>query len=169
MSLRQDVDRVLLAFITRHWPEERHETYIDALRMRLAAHDETALAQSLFQVIDGRAGALLTHVSMMIAALGLCGPLIADNMVEEAVIFLEIGAYLVIAIGCLRCIASLLPHDLGDPSPDDAGALRRELILRQELYGLCNRGTIYLTLLVLISLPVLFVWTPTPDTEILPR
>jgi hypothetical protein len=35
-----------------------------------------------------------------------------------------------------------------------------ELILRRELYGLCNRVTIYLTIVVFLLLPVLYVYKP---------
>ncbi len=34
---------------------------------------------------------------------------------------------------------------------------RDELILRRALFTLCNRATIYLTTVVLISLPILFI------------
>jgi hypothetical protein len=39
-------------------------------------------------------------------------------------------------------------------------AARDELILRHKLFRLCNRAAILLTLLVLLSLPLLYLYVP---------
>ena len=109
-----------------------------------------------FQVIDGKAAALLTHTSMMVAALGVTSAVVADSHAQEAVIVVEIVFYLAVSILCLRCIS--LFHE---PSEYAAEArlevARDEFILRRGLFTLCNRATMYLTIVVLVSLPVLFV------------
>ena len=38
--------------------------------------------------------------------------------------------------------------------------VQHELVLRQQLYSLANRATIWMTIFVFISLPILFVWHP---------
>jgi len=110
-----------------------------------------------FQMIDAKAAGMLTHVSMMIAGLGITAPLLAQHPFEEAVIVAEICVYLLIAVGCLRCLSALAPDDIqGDP----ASSVDRELIIRQELYGFCNRLAIRFTILVFFSLPIMLWWDP---------
>ncbi len=93
---------------------------------------------------------------MMIAALGIAVSVVAQAQIEQAVIIVEIMGYLVISMLCLRCISIF--HE---PPEYDINALsaaaRDELILRRGVYRLCNRGTIYLTLIVFITLPILFL------------
>jgi hypothetical protein len=160
VGARSSIDRVLAAVLVRKWSRERTDRYFDALTTLESA--DVTLARAAFADIDTKAGALLMHVSMMIAALGVCAPTIATNVVEEAVIFAEIAAYLLIATADLRCIASLAPSEEANEGEGLAAWLRRELVFRQELYALCNRSTIFLTLVVFVSLPVLLAWSPNP-------
>ena len=46
-----------------------------------------------------------------------------------------------------------------DPSQVSV-AVRNELILRRELYTLCNRTTIVMTMLIFFSLPILYLYNP---------
>ena len=41
-----------------------------------------------------------------------------------------------------------------------SNAVRDELILRRELYSACNRATIFLTVLIFFSLPILYLYVP---------
>jgi hypothetical protein len=154
------LDRYLYARFTRGWPAARIEGYVAALRV----DDETSPIPNVvgrtFQIIDGKASALLNHTSMMVAALGVSATVVAQSRTEQAIIIGEISVYLIIAILCLRCLS--LFHET--PETDGAGlaeAIRRELILRRGLYALCNRATIYLTIIVLFSLPLLFLYVGT--------
>ena len=38
--------------------------------------------------------------------------------------------------------------------------IRRELVIRHELYRVCNRVSIIFTMLVFISLPIMLWWKP---------
>jgi hypothetical protein len=154
------LDHRIYRFLTRRWSEERRAGHL--ARLRDIEHDaEQQLARATFQSIDTKAAGLLTHVSMMIAALGVVGPTIANSDVEQAILFAEIALYLLIAVACLRCLALFAPSLGRWAEPGDLKAwLNRELVLRQGLYGLCNRATIMLTLAVFVSLPVLFAWHP---------
>lgn len=156
MSLIRRMDRVLFALITRSWPPERIEKYIDTLR---TSNDEGALPTVVFrnfESIDAKAAALLTHTSMMVAALGITSAVVAESHSQEAVIVVEILFYLMISILCLRCIS--LFHEPSEFAPEALSQVARdELILRRGLFTLCNRATIYVTFLVLFSLPILFL------------
>ncbi len=156
MSLIRTVDRALFHTITWGLRSEHVERYVTHLAVD---HEDTSVPNVIgrsFQIIDNKASGLLTHTSMMIAALGISGRVVATDYFEQGVIVAEIMLYLLVALGCLRCL-SMFQDDLDSPVKE---AARDELILRHELFRLCNRATIMLTLLVLLSLPLLFLYVP---------
>jgi hypothetical protein len=153
MSKASTLDDRIHRILTRKWDESHHRAYFAGVETRQAAMSPSI--DRTFQAIDVKATGLLTHVSMMVAGLGVCASLISDRFVEDAVIIGEIMIYLVIAVGCLRCIAAVGAVDEG---PDVAAAealLRREVVIRQEIYIICNRAAIITTVLVFVSLPIL--------------
>jgi uncharacterized membrane protein len=156
MSLIRAVDRVLYRAFTRDWPDGSVDQFVE----RLAVDENETMAPNAigreFQVIDNKAGGLLTHTSMMIAALGVSAPVVANKYFEQGVIVIEIMAYLLVALGCLRCL-STFQHAVGNRRYD---AARDELILRYELFRWCNQAAITLTLVVFISLPLLYLYVP---------
>lgn len=156
MSLIRAMDRALYRAVTRDLRREHVDKYVK----HLAVDDEETIVPNVIgrglQIIDAKASGLLTHTSMMIAALGVSAPVVADDRFEQGVIVVEIMLYLMVALGCLRCL-STFQNDLENPARDEA---RDELILRHELFKLCNRAAISLTFLVLISLPLLYLYVP---------
>ena len=100
---------------------------------------ETDATTAAFQTIDAKASGLLTHVSMMIAGLGICMPLLAQHRFEEAVIIAEMSVYLLIAVGCLRCLSVVRSLPLHGSGIDVRQTIQRELVIRHELYRLCNQ------------------------------
>jgi hypothetical protein len=129
---------------------------------RLERHNRTLPPSVLhaFGEIDAKATGLLAHVSLMIAGLGLIAPLVVDSDVEKGVLIIEIAVYLLIAIGCLRCLAVFRFKEFGDGTPVAREVAFHELILRRELYAVCNRAAIYLTVFVFTLLPFLFLYKP---------
>ena len=89
---------------------------------------------------------------------GATAPLLAQHWLEEAVIVGEIVVYLIIAVGCLRCLSVV--RTLADANSDRPAKLRvqRELIIKHELYRLCNQATIYFTIVVFVSFPIMLIW-----------
>jgi hypothetical protein len=149
-------DRPLLSALTRSWDDTAIKNYPERIRR----HEESIpppIAAAM-QNIDAKATGLLTHVSMMIAGLGLVAPLIADHRVEEAIIIFEMAVYLLLAVGCLRCLNVFNPHQIsGEMSGLDA-ALGGELLLRRELYAFCVRAAIIVTIAIVVTLPVMYLW-----------
>ena len=95
---------------------------------------------------------------MMIAGLGLVAPLVAQSDIELGVIIVEMAVYLLLAIGCLRCLSVFAGRDLAGPDMEER--LIRELLIRRELLSLCNRGTIIVTIIVFVLLPLQFMYAP---------
>ncbi|MGB8569458.1 MAG: hypothetical protein WCD78_11600, partial [Pseudolabrys sp.] len=100
---RSPLDRAFFALVTRGWDSGRINNYEESLRRRDSAM--SGEATRTFASIDAKATGLLTHTSMMIAGLGLIAPLVADSDLEVGIVVSEIAVYLLIALGCLRCIS----------------------------------------------------------------
>ena len=157
---QSSLDRLFFWLVTRGWSEQELAEY----PTRVNSHDEN-LPQSMiasFGQIDGKATGLLAHVSLMIAGLGLVAPLVVDSELEKGVIVAEIAIYLLIAVGCLRCLAVFRSSELRRNTAENRALASHELILRRELYSLCNRAAIYLTIAVFIVLPFLYLYRPEP-------
>src|SRR5262249_15341691 len=105
MSLIRTVDRLLYRAVTHDLHSDHVERYVKHLAVD---HDETSVPNVIgrgFQIIDSKASGLLTHTSMMIAALGISAPVVANDYFEQGVIVVEIMLYLLVALGCLRCLS----------------------------------------------------------------
>jgi len=152
------LDRALFSVITRRWDRKKIVGYEELLRRRDKAM--SAEVSHTLGSIDAKATGLLTHTSMMIAGLGLIAPLVADNDIEVGIVIAEMAVYLLIALGCLRCLAVFHSHEFDETDEYTANVIHRELIIRTELYSLCIRAAIVFTIFVFLMLPVLFFWTP---------
>jgi hypothetical protein len=155
---RSALDRTFFAIVTRGWDAEAIATY----PQRLLRHNASLTPEivSAFQLIDGKATGILTHVSLMIAGLGLIAPLVTESDVEIGIVVAEIGIYLLIAVGCLRCLSVFHRGEFADDSKSMQEIVNHELILRRELYNLCNRAAIVFTVVVFLLLPALYFWKP---------
>jgi hypothetical protein len=51
-------------------------------------------------------------------------------------------------------------HSVANGTSPVSNAVRDELILRRELYMMCNRAAIVLTALIFVSLPILYFYVP---------
>ncbi len=140
----------LIAAFTNRLDDATISSYAQLLANWNAGRSDATFAA--FQTLDTKASGLLTHVSMMIAGLGIVAPLLVQHRAEEIVIVCEIIVYLMIAIGCLRCLSVRAARELAGPH------VERELIIKHELYRLCNQATIYFTILVFISFPIMLIW-----------
>jgi len=148
-------DRPLLNALTRHWDDATVKSYPDRIRR----HEESIpppIAAAM-QNIDAKATGLLTHVSMMIAGLGLVAPLIADHRIEEGIIVFEMAVYLLLAIGCLRYLNVFNPHQISGEMSGLSAAFGDELLLR-ELYAFCVRAAIVITIVIVVTLPAMYLW-----------
>jgi hypothetical protein len=155
---RSALDRAFFALVTRGWDARKINGYEASLRKRDNAM--SAEASRTLGSIDAKATGLLTHTSMMIAGLGLIAPLVADNDIEVGIVVTEMAIYLLIALGCLRCLSVFRTHEFSDAGDNIHEIIHRELIIRSELYGFCIRAAIVFTIVVFILLPILYFWSP---------
>src|SRR5436189_5516229 len=80
--LKTKFDNLLFSAFTRNWGSARIKAYPQALQSQ--AKISRSGATEAFQMIDAKAAGMLTHVSMMIAGLGISAPLVAQHPIEEA-------------------------------------------------------------------------------------
>ncbi|MCC6949292.1 MAG: hypothetical protein IT539_16150 [Bradyrhizobiaceae bacterium] len=156
--MRNRIDETLHAALTRNWEERLAKNYLDALQK--SEESVPAYINDVFQRVDAKGTALVTYVAMMIAGLGICAPLVAKHPYEEAIVIAQISAFLLIAIGCLRCLSVFGRPGVAPGAKETLQQLERELIIRQELYRICHRAAIIFTLTAFISMPVMLLWQP---------
>jgi hypothetical protein len=156
--MRQRIDQALFSALTRTWEKKAVEAYLKALQLREAATPPHI--NDIFRGIDGKATALLTFCAMMIAGLGIIAPIVSQHPFEEAVVIAQISIFLLIAIGCLRCLSVFSSLEKSADTAAVRKSAERELIIRQELFRLCHRASIIFTFGVVVSLPVMLVWRP---------
>jgi hypothetical protein len=149
-------DRPLMHVLTRNWDESAIKEYPERVRKHEGSIP-APIAEAL-QGIDAKATGLLQHVSMMIAGLGLMAPLVANHNSEVAIVIFAMAVYLIISLGCLRCLIVFNPPKLSDDARDVTDHAGRELLLRRELYDLCIRASIGFTIVMLVMLPTLYIW-----------
>jgi hypothetical protein len=150
------LDRPLMKALTRGWADSAIDEYSERVLKGQESIPAPILAS--MQDIDAKATGLLTHVSMMIAGLGLIAPLVANHRLEEGIIVLEMALYLVLAIGCLRCLNVFNPHELTGETAGMSTTLGHELLLRRELYAFCVQAATILTICIVVSLPAMYFW-----------
>jgi hypothetical protein len=146
-------ERTIYALVTRKLDEQSIANYEKGMERQHALANAPE-----FQILDGKATGLLTYVGMMVAGLGLVAPLVAESDLEVGIIITEMLVYLLIAVGCLRCLSVFAGRDL--TGPDTEKRIARELLFRRELLALCNRASIIITIIVFVLLPFQFFYAP---------
>jgi hypothetical protein len=111
-------------------------------------------------IINIKTGSLLTHVSLMTAALGLFASRFIEEpqfSVFEVSILVELVFYVSISMGLLFCINITSPATFYGHSSADSGEQFEEKIVRiaarrRNIYNACLKSTIALTLIFLMTL-----------------
>ncbi len=156
--MRRRIDEALYSVLTRNWEKRLVSNYLDALKK--SEEITPPYIADVLQRIDAKGTALVTYVAMMIAGLGICAPLVAKHPYEEAIVIVQISMFLLIAIGCLRCLSIFNRPTLSSSPKASLHLLERELIIRQEVYRICHRTAIFLTITAFISMPFMLLWSP---------
>jgi hypothetical protein len=155
MQLLRSADGFCRDYLTKHWAEEQRRRFIANLCLALDEKSECKAVQRALDQMDAKASGTLTHISMMIAAMGVTAiSQIVDHDSERFICYLTIGIYLILAVACLRCM-SVADYELsvGDASRLIAH-LEEDLIYRRELYSTINSATTLLTSAVLVLIYV---------------
>ena len=172
-ELNSWLDRHLLrlAKSTRTGISENSYNALREAAYREAAHQDSEknsldFLQEQFNAIDQKASALLTHISLMIAALSIFVNItVTSNPILSIVGEVMILAYLGVTVCCLRTIRIIGPNNIKDsaglvataPAASDiTRVLAAHLEVRREIYKLCLRTTVSLTM-IFAALTLLYV------------
>lgn len=115
-----------------------------------------AAVEDALDQINAKAGSVLTHISMMIAAATFVVSTDDTHLLERIIIAVEISAYLFFALCCLRCLAYTdLPFGYGK---QNRGAeryreeLRGVVRVRGQILNFAVRWTFLVTFIFALSL-----------------
>ncbi len=134
----------------------------DIAAINLAAHDEQDEEQSRYRdfiydmmsAVDSKVSALLTHISLIIAALVF---IYSSRAAARASVFLkntimcEIVAYLLLTVFCLRCIRMTTRLSSGSAAAEN-NALAIELSKRRATYNWTSHVTVFVTVATIVTL-----------------
>lgn len=122
----------------------------------VAARKQTLYNQ--FNAMDSKAGALLTHISIMIGVLSLMtSPLNAGvSLIERNFLLLALLFYLFGAILCIRCgkvtKSQVLDQKFEGEWPKDLEWLEHEFILKRQSYRFATDLVVWVTVLFALYL-----------------
>ena len=113
--------------------------------------ERTKFIYEMMNALDSKTAALLTHISLIIAALAFYYNGRTLNAVMKFVVFVEIVAYLLLTIFCLRAIQ--MTSRLSDPIDSELGhALSEELVKRRTVYNWASNATVFVTAILILTL-----------------
>ena len=156
--MRRKIDELLFSAFTWSWEKRLVSNYLEALKKNEAVIPP--YINEVLQRVDAKGTALVTYVAMMIAGLGICAPLVAKHPYEEAIVIAQISMFLLIAIGCLRCLSVFARPAISTDPKETLRVMERELVIRQELFRVCHRAAIIFTLTAFLSMPFMLLWSP---------
>jgi hypothetical protein len=134
----------------------------DIATVNLAAHDEQDEEQRRYRdfiydmmtAIDSKVSALLTHISLIIAALVFLyssRAAASASLVLKTMIMCEIVAYLLLTVFCLRCIRMTTRLSSGSAAAEN-DALAIELYKRRATFNWTSNVTVFVTVATIVTL-----------------
>ncbi|MBV9519336.1 MAG: hypothetical protein JO068_14580 [Hyphomicrobiales bacterium] len=145
------LDEVSRRQLTKDWTEARRRQFIANLCIAGDEPSEPKAVQRALDQMDTKASGTLTHISMMIAAMGVTAiSEIVDHDSERFICYLTIGLYLILAVMCLRCMSVIEANLFVGDKNSLISQLEDDLIYRRELYATVNSMTAVLTGVVLV-------------------
>ncbi len=127
------------------------EEYFEEREERI--NDEKAISlKSTLSYIHDDLSALLTHISAMIAALGITLIVFQSSRITQVLIFLEIISYAMLAI---MCVFSLRHKGGSVPVKEKFGTLEeyyQHYLRRRYFYITCSNGVILTTIIFMLTI-----------------
>jgi hypothetical protein len=154
IDLIDALDDRLKAALLKEWDAAALQRFLVNIRRSHTQPTDQGAIRAAVDQIDVQAAGILTHVSMMIAALGVTATAeISATLFDKTVLYATIVCYLFVAIICLRCIR---PPAVEHGEYDEDAYVKElllELVYERELNRLANTASIALTLFVFLYLP----------------
>ena len=157
------IDEKILKSLTR---SGRLTAYTQSLQFKSnvigGGQDSNALKD--VDAVDTKSGPLLSHVSVMIAIIAVFLSLSSFTIPKKIFLGLEMMAYVIIALCCLRCIhveeigSGNIPYTEEQHKKPMKTALLTEAALKMHILRFANGFAMLLTAFMLITTPLLFLF-----------
>lgn len=146
--LGRSLDNLLLNRISRFRDpfraSEERETYFSAIEQDFKTDAEFyQVSFGLFDALDTKTTAVLTHVSLLVALVGVLLSARDLNLWYKTALSIELVVYLSLTCLCMRCIRFLLPNKLRKDS--HSREVYKEIIRRWAIYTIVSDITILAT------------------------
>ncbi|MEA2858590.1 MAG: hypothetical protein QOC72_629 [Methylobacteriaceae bacterium] len=135
-------------------PNHTEEDLNSIRESALADRDDLRHRQFIYEMmnaLDAKTSALLTHISLIIAALTFLYTARTSGSWFRLVVMFELCCYLLLTIFCLRSIRMTSRLTGGVPSTESRG-LEIELWKRRTVYNFASNSTVLVTVFMLITL-----------------
>ncbi len=155
-------DSLVLLIVGREALEANYKSSLAHRAINIESGFERHVMDDL-KGLEARTSPLLTHVSIMVAAIAVLISTSSLSTWKNIFLGVEICLYLLLAICCLRCIDQHLESTLKPPYRSTehgtaySEAAIHEAITKLAWFELANRATILLTLVLLLSTPVVLL------------
>jgi hypothetical protein len=146
------VDKIVFSKIIPAASEKDIET-INIAAMDTRDPNGTTYREFIYRMmdaLDNKTSALLTHISLIIAALIFIYTFDGAGKLLKFVVMSEVCAYLILTIFCIRSIRMTTRLSDGKAATE-VNALAIELYKRRALYNFSSNVTIFVTLLTIIT------------------
>lgn len=173
-QIGEKIDKSLYVWAIKRRSFKIERDYVSYVARNRGISDNEHIFQ-VFDNIDTKSPALLTHASIIIASLSL---FISRGNIKDwktTIITIELIVYLLVAITLLRCIKIIngqasfeinrknIPFNTSQSreryeTKKEFLPLFREYILRMELYSVANRYTIWAKLFLLLLVPAMVLF-----------
>lgn len=152
-------DHALLRFVDK---SELSESYKDRVRRlneshqgpRKALGERFVFYEKLFEVLDAKSGALLTHISIMIAATVFAFSVEDQVIILKVVFTVILASFLLTAICLIRCLRFWAAPSGDEVDPDYEDMMDQELHRRSEIYRFASQLSFLTT--IASMLPLIF-------------
>ncbi|WP_299889000.1 hypothetical protein [uncultured Ruegeria sp.] len=130
---------------------------IEEIVNRQSEQREIPTAQACWDILDAidvKATALLTHISLMTAIVGIVFVSFGESRVEQIVVLIEMIAYLILGVMCLQCFR--LGQGRGSKLEEEVVIEGRldEIAFRWDLHRFCLNATTLVTWVFVLSMVV---------------
>jgi hypothetical protein len=147
-------DRLVFGDLTSKRIDAALEEVTQTLAYSQKHRDDIDHLYRLFEAMDQKAGALLTHISIIVAGLAILYQDSQTSLIWKRILETQIIFYLLLTFLCLRAIRMTAPwfDQIASMTRDDVARLKLEFWKRRRCYNVATAITILATISVVVTL-----------------
>lgn len=155
-------DHALLRFVDSEVGDQGYSDRVNRLKEghskpRESLNEKFVLYEKLFEVLDAKSGALLTHISIMIAATVFAFSVEEQAIAMKIIFTIILASFLLTAICLIRCLRFWAAATSNEKDPDYEEIMDQELHRRSEIYRFASQLSFLTTIASIIPL-IITLW-----------